>query len=116
MELRAELGIPINATSLAGLFDEYVRLRRKERKQGRTPIDVLRQIERVSRFWHVFAGNRLITAINEAEPRDYAGRAAHEGRLLCDMVGELLPSLPSAPALPPIFDVSQCGHGDQGVY
>lgn len=70
-EFNAKHGIPNSAKTFDAVIDEYVRFRRIECQQGRTSKNMLRQIERVVRFWREFAGKRLITDINDAELSDY---------------------------------------------
>lgn len=70
-EFKVEHGIPINDRTFASVIEEYVKFRRKENEQGRTSDGMLRQIERVVRFWLAFAGDKLITSIDDAQLRDY---------------------------------------------
>jgi integrase len=70
-EFSVEHGIPIDAKTFGAVIDEYVKFRRKENVQGRTSDGMLRQIERVVRFWQAYAGDKLITAIGDAQLRDY---------------------------------------------
>jgi integrase len=70
-EFSVEHGIPIDAKTFGAVIEEYVKFRRKENVQGRTSDGMLRQIERVVRFWQAYAGDKLITSIGDAQLRDY---------------------------------------------
>ena len=70
-DYNAELGIPNDTKTLNTVIDEYLTYRRKENEQGRTTDGMLRQIERIVRFWRAFAGDKAITAISDAQLRDY---------------------------------------------
>ena len=70
-EFSVEHGIPIDAKTFGEVIEEYVKFRRRENEQGRTSDGMLRQIERVVRFWQTYAGDKLITAIGDAQLRDY---------------------------------------------
>jgi integrase len=64
-------GIPVSAKKFSDVIDEYVEYRQRENEHGRTSDGMLRQIERVVRFWHAYAGRKLISAIGDKELRDY---------------------------------------------
>ena len=70
-EFSVEHGIPIDAKTFGEVIEEYVKFRRRENEQGRTSDGMLRQIKRVVRFWQAYAGDKLITAIGDAQLRDY---------------------------------------------
>lgn len=70
-EFSVENGIPIEVKTFGAVIDEYVKFRRKDNLQGRTSDGMLRQIERVVRFWQAYAGDKPITAIGDAQLRDY---------------------------------------------
>lgn len=70
-EFSAENGIPISAKKFSDVIDEYVEYRERENEHGRTSDGMLRQIQRVVRFWHAYAGDKLISAIGDKELRDY---------------------------------------------
>lgn len=71
LEFSAEHGIPISSKTFGYVIDEYVKYREAENRHGRTSDGMLRQIKRVVRFWHAYAGDKLITAIGDKELRDY---------------------------------------------
>ena len=71
LELQVEHGIPINIKKFSTVLEEYVAYREKQHEQGHTSIFMLRQVRRVSKFWHKYAGNKLITAIDDGMLRSY---------------------------------------------
>lgn len=70
-EFSAENGIPISAKKFSVVIEDYVQFRERENEQGHTSDGMLRQIKRVVRFWHAYAGDKLISAIGDKELRDY---------------------------------------------
>jgi len=70
-EFSAQAGIPISPKNFGDVIDDYVTYREAENRQGRTSDGMLRQINRVTRFWKAYAGTKLITAIGDKELRDY---------------------------------------------
>jgi integrase len=71
VEFKQQHAIPINVLTFSNVLDEYVAFRTKQHEQGRTSDHMLRQIKRVSKFWHAYAGKKLITKINDSVLRDY---------------------------------------------
>lgn len=71
VEFKQQHAIPINVLTFSNVLDEYVTLRQKQHEQGRTSDAMLRQMKRVSKFWHSYAGKKLITNINDSVLRDY---------------------------------------------
>ena len=69
--VRQQLGLPVTLRSLNSVIDDYVAMREKQHKQGRTSEHMLRQIHRVVKFWREYAGNRQITQIGDAELSGY---------------------------------------------
>src|SRR5450830_230130 len=51
IEFRQQSGLPLANRSVNRVIDEYVALRERLRTQGRTSLHMLRQIERVVKFW-----------------------------------------------------------------
>ncbi len=66
-----EQGLPVTAKSFRAVIDEYVAFREKECAQGRTKLDMLRQIKRVVKFWNEYAGHKPLHAIGDAELRGF---------------------------------------------
>lgn len=69
--VRQQLGLPISLRTMNSVIDEYVALREKQHKQGRTSAHMLRQIHRVVQFWRQYAGKRQITQIGDSELSGY---------------------------------------------
>lgn len=72
-EFSTELGLPISERKFVDVIDEYVDYRQRENRHGRTSDGMLRQIERVARFWRAYAGKRLIAEIDDKVLRDCVG-------------------------------------------
>jgi hypothetical protein len=66
-----EQGLPVTAKSFRAVIEEYVAFTEKDCAQGRTKPAMLRQIQRVVKFWKAYAGNKLVHAVGEAELRGY---------------------------------------------
>ena len=71
LEFSVEKGLPIHDRTFGTVIDEYVRFRKKETEAERTSANMLRQIERVVRFWKEYAGSRSISAVGDPELEDY---------------------------------------------
>ena len=69
--VRQQLGLPTTLRTMNSVIDEYVALREKQHKQGRTSAHMLRQIQRVVQFWRQYAGKRQITQIGDSELSGY---------------------------------------------
>lgn len=69
--VRQQLGLPVTLRTLNHVIDDYVALREKQHKQGRTSEHMLRQIHRVVKFWREYAGTRQITQIGDNELSGY---------------------------------------------
>jgi integrase len=69
--VRQQLGLPTTLRTMNSVIDEYVALREKQHKQGRTSAHMLRQIHRVVQFWRQYAGKRQITQIGDSELSGY---------------------------------------------
>jgi integrase len=69
--VKQELGVPLKIRTLNSIIDEYVALRTKQNKQGRTSDAMLRQVNRVVKFWREYAGGRAVASITDAVLRDY---------------------------------------------
>ena len=70
-EVKQDLGIPFQVKTLNVVIDEYVVMRTLQHKQGKTSTYMLRQIERVVKFWRKYAGSKAIANIGNAELNGY---------------------------------------------
>ena len=73
-------GLPVASRSLNAVIDEYVAWRERDHEIGRqvpnsstkhTSAAMLRQVQRVVKFWREYAGNRAIEALDDKALRDY---------------------------------------------
>jgi len=82
VEFRKEQNLPIDKKRFSDILIEYERLRASQNQRGtynqankqnqqQTSDYMLRQIRRVSKFWHEYCGNKLIEKIDNAVLRDY---------------------------------------------
>lgn len=72
MLAKQELGVPLNNKKISDVIAEYIAFREKDHNLGgRTKIENLRQIKRVSKFWIEYCGNNYITSVNNATMRDF---------------------------------------------
>lgn len=70
-EFHKENDLPVQIKKFGDVLDEYVTFREKQHEQGRTSIYMLRQIQRVSKFWIEYAGKRSLLAIDNATLSEY---------------------------------------------
>ena len=80
-EFKLTEGLPIHQRSLNSVIDEYVEWREKDNQQGKdakrggaikfTQDGMLRQVQRVVKFWREYAGSRNIDSIDDAVLRGY---------------------------------------------
>jgi integrase len=82
LEFRKEQNLPIDKKRFSDILNEYEQLRASQNARGtyrqsnkqnqqQTSDYMLRQIRRVSKFWHEYCGNKLIEKIDNALLRDY---------------------------------------------
>ena len=71
LEFKQEQGLPIASRSVKAVIDDYVAMREKSFRQGRTSSGMLRQIRRVVRFWREYIGNRSIESVGDKEIKGY---------------------------------------------
>ena len=62
IEFQKEHELPIQIKKFADVINEYVAFREKQHEQGHTSVYMLRQIQRVSKFWIEYAGKRSLIA------------------------------------------------------
>ena len=55
IEFQTEHELPVQIKKFGDVIKEYVAFREKQHEQGRTSIFMLRQIQRVSKFWLAYA-------------------------------------------------------------
>jgi integrase len=70
-EVKQDLGIPFQVKTFNAVIDEYVKMRTLQHTQGKTSSYMLRQIERVVKFWRKYAGSKAIANIGNAELNGY---------------------------------------------
>ena len=80
-EHKLEEGLPVQSRSFSTVLDEYEAYRERDHNLGKaakrgssikhTSASMLRQIKRVSKFWHQYAGKRAVDAIDDKVLRDY---------------------------------------------
>ena len=70
-EVKQDLGIPFQVKTFNLIIDEYVKMRTLQHTQGKTSSYMLRQIERVVKFWRKYAGTKAIANIGNAELNGY---------------------------------------------
>jgi integrase len=77
-----EMGMPITQVSMSQLIDEYVKLRENDYKlsltakqnisnEQHTSKQMLRQIQRVVKFWREYCGNMSVDRVDDAVLREY---------------------------------------------
>jgi integrase len=71
LEFKQEQGLPIKSMTVNAVIDEYVAMREKQHKQGRTSAAMLRQVKRVVKFWRVYMGSKAIDSVGDKELREY---------------------------------------------
>lgn len=71
IEFQTEHELPVQIKKFGDVIKEYVAFREKQHEQGRTSIFMLRQIQRVSKFWLAYAGKRSLMAIDNAALEEY---------------------------------------------
>jgi hypothetical protein len=70
-EQRAEQGLSVTSKSFSAVIDDYVRFRKKDHAQGRTSAAMLRQIERVVKFWKEYCGKKAIELVDDKVMREF---------------------------------------------
>lgn len=82
VEFRKREQLPLQSKRFADVLNEYVLFRRRQNQRGthkqsnkrnqqQTRDEMLRQVERVTKFWLEYAGNRLIERVDNSVLRDY---------------------------------------------
>ena len=82
VEFRKREQLPLQSKRFADVLNEYVLFRRRQNQRGthkqsnkrnqqQTSDEMLRQVERVTKFWLEYAGNRLIERVDNSVLRDY---------------------------------------------
>jgi integrase len=82
IEYRKRERLPLQSKRFGDVLREYVLFRRQQNQRGthsesnkknqqQTSNEMLRQIERVSKFWLEYAGNKQIERVDEGVLRDY---------------------------------------------
>ena len=73
-------GLPVTSRSFNAVIDEYVAWRQRDHEVGQqvpnsstkhTSAAMLRQVQRVVKFWREYAGTRAIDAVDDRALRDY---------------------------------------------
>lgn len=80
-EHKLEEGLPVQSRSLSSVLEEYETYRENDHKIGKaakrgssikhTSHFMVRQIKRVSKFWHEYAGKKSVEAVDDKVLRDY---------------------------------------------
>lgn len=82
LEFRKEQNLPLQQKRFSEVLNEYEQFRaaqnakgthrhRNKANQQQTSDHMLRQIQRVSKFWHEYCGNKAVDKIDNAVLRDY---------------------------------------------
>lgn len=82
LEFRKEQDLPTHKKRFSDVINEYLRMREAQHLRGnyvrgkkargqQTSPQMLRQMKRVSKFWHEYCGKKDIEKINDAVLRDY---------------------------------------------
>jgi len=82
IEFRKQEQLPLQQRTFSDVLNEYVRMRQKDYEQSTktatnaahkqtTSIYMLRQIKRVSKFWHEYCGKTAVNKIDNAKLADY---------------------------------------------
>lgn len=82
IEFRKQEQLPLQQRTFSDVLNEYVRQRERDYEQSQqgvisaarkqsTSIHMLRQIKRVSKFWHEFCGKTAVNKIDNAKLADY---------------------------------------------
>lgn len=71
LKFKRDEGIPLTTRTFGIVIKEYVRFRAKQHDQGHTSWHMLRQIDRVARFWYEYAGHLSIERIGDPELAEY---------------------------------------------
>ena len=82
LEFRKEEQLPLQIKRFSDVLNEYERLRESQNARGtyrhnnkanqqQTSDFMLRQIKRVSKFWHEYCGKKAVDKIDNAVLRDY---------------------------------------------
>ncbi len=67
-------GQPIVQTPFAKVIVDYVKLKVAEHDHGRISSGMIRQVNRVARYWTEYAGSKPASAIGNKELEEYVGR------------------------------------------
>ena len=80
-ETKLAEGLPVHHRSFASVIDEYLRWREEDNRRGKqaklgrntkfTQDGMLRQVQRVSKFWREFAGSKSVEAIDDKALREF---------------------------------------------
>jgi integrase len=82
LEFRKEENLPLQVKRFSEVLNEYEKLRESQHKRGtykhsnkanqqQTSVYMLRQIVRVSKFWHEYCGKKAVDAIDNSVLREY---------------------------------------------
>ena len=77
LEFRKEVNLPLQVKRFSEVLNEYEKLRESQHKRGtykhsnkanqqQTSVYMLRQIVRVSKFWHEYCGKKAVDAIDNS--------------------------------------------------
>jgi hypothetical protein len=71
IEERQKHGLPVASKAFAEVIDEYVAKRRLDHLRAATSRGMLRQIERIAKFWREFVGRRSVSDVGDRELKEY---------------------------------------------
>src|SRR5260370_36713768 len=71
LEQRADRGFPLRSKLLSAVIDDYIAFRERDHRHGKTSPGMLGQIISVSKFWHAYAGDLPIEAIDDKVMRAF---------------------------------------------
>jgi integrase len=70
MEQRADQGLPPKSKLFSAVIDDYIRIRQRDHRHGKTSDGMLRQIIRVSKFWREYVGGTPVEMIDDKVMRE----------------------------------------------
>src|SRR3954462_9504080 len=71
IEQRAETGLQPKSKLFSTVIDDYIAYRERDHAHGRTTKGMLTQVIRVAKFWHVYAADLPIEAIDDKVMRAF---------------------------------------------
>lgn len=71
VEQRTDHGLPPKSLTFSTVIDQYLAMTERKRERGQTSESMLRQTNRISKFWHEFIGSRPVDTIGDKELRAY---------------------------------------------